>query len=97
MMGELLIEEVYPVSFVEGVMVVGTSAGAINEGDEVSLSRGEGVEWSGVIGKFHIHQTPDDPPDRIRVSVEGEVAGVVRPGDTLTTTSTGANGWAGSA
>jgi hypothetical protein len=82
-MSELVVEEVYPVSFAEGVMVVGFVRGTINEGDEIRLVRFEGVERTGSIGRFHIHHTHRDPPGRVRVSVTGEVATFVQPGDVL--------------
>ncbi len=83
MISELFVEEVYPVSFAEGVMVVGVIRGTVNEGDEIRMVRDEGIECTGNIGRFHIHQTYNDPPGRVRVSVTGEAATFVRAGDIL--------------
>jgi hypothetical protein len=83
MTARLLVEEVFPVSFIEGVMVVGIADGSIHRGDQLSLVKPNNGIYRGHIALVHIHQLPNDPPNRVRVGVGGEAASVVESGDVL--------------
>lgn len=83
--GQLTVEEVFDVSFVEGVMVVGLYTGRIARGDIARVDRVDGAV-DGAIGVFHIHLNADDPPERVRVEVHGPLADVVKIGDVIHTT-----------
>lgn len=83
MSGWIMVEEVFDVSFVEGVMVVGLSEGDVGAGDVAEVERADGQVERGEIGTFHIHLTENDPANRIRVEVRGPLADSVRTGDHL--------------
>lgn len=83
MSGRLFVEGVFSVSFVDGVMVVGRVVGDINEGSGVYLEGSDGVRISGRVGAVHIHRVSSDPPERIRLSIDGPLAAVIREGDVV--------------
>ena len=85
MTGWITIEEVFNVSFVEGVMVVGLSEGDVGRGDAAELERSDGLIVRGEIGAFHVHLTENDPDNRIRVEIRGPLAETVKAGDRVAT------------
>jgi len=83
MSGQLFVEGVFAVSFVDGVMVVGLVAGDVSEGSSVDLEGPDGVRISGRVGALHIHRVSSDPPERVRLSIDGPLASVIREGDVV--------------
>ena len=85
MSGAIAVEEVFDVSFVEGVMIVGLSEGDVGRGDTAQVERADGQIERGEIGVFHLHLTEGDPENRLRVEIRGPLAETVKAGDKIVT------------
>ena len=76
-----VIEAVYEVSFVDGVMVSALVEGDLCRGDRVFFEDAEGSRIAGEIGPIHVHVVDGDPPERLRLALLGPIANAIGPGD----------------
>lgn len=83
MSSKLTIVDVFTVSFTEGVMVIGDHEGDFRQGDVASLQLEDRVV-RGRVGMLDTNRRDGDPANRLGIELTGELADVVRPGDTIT-------------
>ena len=78
-----LVEQVFPVTFLEGPILWGSVSGVFAKDDAIFVERDDSEVLNGRVLAIDFNRPPHARDDQVGIAVAGDLAQAVRPGDVI--------------